>query len=212
MESYNQQYYSPRFGYTKPTPKPTKMKMILSTVVTLVVLGLIGYGITRIPQVSDMINKRKNYAVTTTTTTTVPTMPVAPVAPMAPMNTVVMPVTDARPMSTPTTLASKYGLGGGPLVGSQSTRLGGSEFLPSRTFYYHDNDFLPRAPTKYSMTSPVVAPVTNAAPTSLPPPIASFSEPPSQRTNFQLGAMPTPYQTVDGVYIDTRDGLIIQPR
>lgn len=206
-------FYSPTTGYTRvPAPAPRTqgmgMKKIFTGVVVIGVVALLIWGVTQIPEVSDQIENMKNS--TTTTTTTVPMVPVAPVAPTDPVIT----EPDARPMSTPTTLASKYGFGGGPLVGSQSTRLGGSQFLPSRNYYYHDNDFLPRAPTQYSMSVPVApaGPATTAAPTSLPPPIASFSEPPSQRTNFELGAMPTPYQTVDRIYIDTRDGLIIQPR
>lgn len=42
-----------------------------------------------------------------------------------------------KPLSTPTTLGSRYGLGGGPLVGSQSLRLGGSTFLPGRNVASH---------------------------------------------------------------------------
>lgn len=229
--TYNSQFYTPRTGYVSPATKSKNMKKTLvKWVLALAVISGLLYGLSKIPQVSDrMNNMRNNQNVVTTTTTTVPTIPVAPMATMSVNdNAILIPraTTDTRPMSTPTTLASKYGLGGGPLVGSQSTRLGGSEFLPSRHYYYHENDFYPqRPPTKYSTMAPVVAPSTMApvvvapstataaaAPTSLPPPIASFSEPPSKRNNFALGAMPTPYQTVDRIYIDTRDGMIVQPR
>ena len=59
-----------------------------------------------------------------------------------------------KPLSTPTTLGSKYGLGGGPLVGSQSLRLGGSTFLPGRTLLPHsDAQYDVRYPTNVKWSS-----------------------------------------------------------
>lgn len=199
--------------YNVPKPKPSKAQKAAAVLLLAVAVSAAIYGI------SMMKHKKPKYVVVAPMTT--PTAPVVAPAPVV--------ATEARPMSTPASLASKYGLGGGPLVGSQSTRLGGSEFLPFRHFYQHDNDLLDRKPTIWSQMlptvtpAPVVAPATapmavpvtavpTAAPTALPPPIASFMEAPTKIQGFQLGAMPTPYQTADTVYIDTRDGQIIQPR
>jgi hypothetical protein len=71
-----------------------------------------------------------------------------------------------KPLSTPTTLGSKYGLGGGPLVGSQSIRLGGSTFLPGQNITpLNDAQFQFRPPTGVNWSSPP----TNPPPSDAPP-------------------------------------------
>ena len=161
----------------------------------------------------------------------------------------------SRPISTPTNLGSKSGLGGGPLVGSQSTRIGGSTFLPGRNLVMHNNNpqvrpptQLRRAPVAPAPLAPVVAP--QAPPTPAPavfvpaadmtPSVAPAevvvapeevvvapeevvvapaaatttlggSAYQSKRSSY-FGATPTPYQTVNDIIVDSRDGYIIQPR
>lgn len=69
-----------------------------------------------------------------------------------------------KPLSTPTTLGSKYGLGGGPLVGSQSIRLGGSTFLPGQNITpLNDAQFQFRPPTAVNWS-------TTTSPPTAPPP------------------------------------------
>jgi len=129
----------------------------------------------------------------------------------------------SKPISTPTMLGSKHGLGGGPLVGSQSIRLGGSAFLPGRSVDFSDNQFQERRPTQLVRSAPPAAPVADPivvvpAPVAdpivvVPASVATTSVPARKRKRFFFfGAPPTPYQTQDGMIVDTRDGQVIQPR
>jgi hypothetical protein len=114
----------------------------------------------------------------------------------------------SKPVSTPTTLGSKYGLGGGPLVGSQSIRLGGSAFLPGRQVTVTDNRFRERSPSQMVRPTPPPEPEPIVVvPASAPDP------PPRKRKRFLFfGAPATPYETRNNMIVDTRDGQIIQPR
>ena len=117
----------------------------------------------------------------------------------------------SKPISTPTMLGSKYGLGGGPLVGSQSIRLGGSAFLPGRSVHVSDNQFDQRRPSELVRPAPPAPPVPD--PIVVVPAAASIPPPARKRKRFFFfGASPTPYQTQNDMIVDTRDGQIIQPR
>ena len=161
----------------------------------------------------------------------------------------------SRPISTPTHLGSKSGLGGGPLVGSQSTKIGGSSFLPSRRLVIVNNNNpqarapyqwsrpsavtqAPTAPTPSTFTPVVVDPVVDpvmdpvvappaaeVVPAVVPAPVMdevvpTVAETPSTlvggayqtKRSAYFGATPTPYQTVNDVMIDSREGYIVQPR
>lgn len=143
---------------------------------------------------------------------------------------------DSRPISTPTMMASKNGLGGGPLVGSQSTKLGGSAFLPGRAVNVRNDRFdfhnpwplykppavAPAAPVAPTAVAPVdaaapvapVAPVDAAVPVAPVAPVAPVGAPMSRRpgaSNFG-GFNSTRHRSPTDVIIETRDGLIIQPR
>ena len=119
----------------------------------------------------------------------------------------------SKPVSTPTTLGSKYGLGGGPLVGSQSIRLGGSAFLPGRSVHVSDNQFEQRRPSEHVRPAPPAPPVPDPI-VVVPASVATASVPPARKRKRFLffGAPPTPYQTQNNMIVDTRDGQIIQPR
>lgn len=117
----------------------------------------------------------------------------------------------SKPVSTPTTLGSKYGLGGGPLVGSQSIRLGGSAFLPGRSVHVSDNQFEQRRPSELNRPAPPAVPDPIVV---VPASVATAALPPARKRKrfYFFGAPPTPYQTHDNMIVDTRDGQIIQPR
>ena len=72
----------------------------------------------------------------------------------------------SRPVSTPTMLASKNGLGGGAFVGSQSLKLGGSTFLPGRNVMYRPYDF--QTPPPWPLYKPPAAPAPEAPPVPAP--------------------------------------------
>lgn len=148
-------------------------------------------------------------------TITAPNVPVAPVAPPVDppvVDPVVDPavdpaVEDARPTSTSTTLGSRSGLGGGPLVGSQSTRLGGSAILPGRRVNVTENRFENRKPQQIEKVT-VLPPPAPAGPVA-PAPKMQIAPRKKQYATF---APPLPYQPVGQIIIDSRDGQIIQPR
>ena len=79
-----------------------------------------------------------------------------------------------KPLSTPTTLGSKYGLGGGPLVGSQSIRLGGSTFLPGQNLVPHnDAQFEFRPPTGVNWSTISTSPAATLPPSQVAPPMTN---------------------------------------
>ena len=79
-----------------------------------------------------------------------------------------------KPISTPTTLGSKYGLGGGPLVGSQSIRLGGSTFLPGQNLVPHnDAQFESRPPTGVKWSTMSTSPAATLPPSQVAPPMSN---------------------------------------
>lgn len=80
-----------------------------------------------------------------------------------------------KPISTPTTLGSKYGLGGGPLVGSQSIRLGGSTFLPGHNLVPHnDAQFEFRPPTGVNWSTMSTSPAAVPPPSQVAPPMTNL--------------------------------------
>jgi hypothetical protein len=131
--------------------------------------------------------------------------PVAP--PVTATDTAI--VTDARPTSTATTLGSRSGLGGGPLVGSQSTRLGGSSILPGRRVNVSENRFENRTPRQIEKMTTTVVP--SSLPTGPVAPAPTMQSAPRKK-QYATFAPPLPYQPVGQIIIDSRDGQIIQPR
>lgn len=113
----------------------------------------------------------------------------------------------SRPMSTHSSLG---GGKGGPLVGSQMTKLGGSEFLPGRRLYqdnygYGPGQFGSRKAASFVSPSPpssVPVPGSLPAPQPIQPPMSAPETTPIAPPSQQLGTM----------FIDSRDGYIVQPR
>jgi hypothetical protein len=146
----------------------------------------------------------------------------------------------SRPMSTPAKLGSRQGLGGGQFVGSQSTRLGGTmlaAFLPhsrmpqqrhprvtnfidtpdaftpiptssnvvddSNVTIFAPAPLNPFAPAPGSFNSSTPSPTTEMGPAVAPPPV---------ETGPAVAPLSTPYQRLGKIYVDSRDGHIVQPR
>ena len=182
--------------------RPTKMTVLLRLTGLIVSIAVVAYLATHVGKSSSR--------------PPVVAPPVIVVAPSIPTNT--------KPVSTPTNLGSKYGLGGGPLVGSQSIRLGGSTFLPGRRVML-DPQFDDRSPTAISRLTPPSSPPPSPPTASMSAPLiddfttksapAMLSAAPLSRKgqgSYFSGASPTPYQTVDSIVVDSRDGHIVQPR
>lgn len=124
------------------------------------------------------------------------------------------------PLSTPMTLASRHGLGGAPFVGSQSTKLGGSTFLPYATLPNpHRNrvdEFRPstkgvivRPPPPVAKKPAAVAKKAAAAavnPKAVPKAAPKAPSPAPKavlKTSF--------FDEVGYSEVSTRDGFIVQP-
>lgn len=128
----------------------------------------------------------------------------------------------SRPVSTPTMLASKNGLGGGAFVGSQSLKLGGSSFRGRKVtfdeFGFRNTQpwplYKPPAPEAPSSPTPMpadpsAAPVAPVAPASL----GSSNLAKGRRSSSPFGGsvVSRPRAPTD-IVIETRDGYIVQPR
>lgn len=117
--------YYPEFKFKVPSPLPPSPEIVAGRVVAFVVIvALATWGM------SQYLRKRQGQAIVAPQYMTVRQKEVYPMMFMEKSS-------QSKPLSTPTTLGSKYGLGGGPLVGSQSLRLGGSTFLPGRNVTSH---------------------------------------------------------------------------
>ncbi len=162
---------------------------------------------------------------------------------------------DYEPVSRPTSTHSSLGGGkGGPLVGSQMTKLGGSEFLPGRRLYpdnygYGPGQFgsrgstafvrpspptsvpvtevlptpqpisptpqsLPTAPRPSALAPSMVAPVAPAAPAPLPlaPADSPILLPLAPADSPDVVPITPPAGQLGTIYINSRDGYIVQPR
>lgn len=135
----------------------------------------------------------------------------------------------SRPMSTPTMLASKNGLGGGAFVGSQSLKLGGSSFKPGRNVLYNEFGirqyqpwplYKPPPPPPEPSPSPVpasvdgsqapVAPVAPVAPTTAA--LGASAAAKGRRSAPFGGSVISRPRAPTDILIETRDGYIVQPR
>lgn len=155
------------------------------------------------------------------------------------------PAQISRPISTPTMLASKNGLGGGAFVNSQSLKLGGSAFKPGRKVTYRQYGFqtyepwpllkpsAPAAPepppvppaatvdpsaaaavdvsATMAPVAPPDAPVAPAPPASMTP-LAASSAPMKRRSAPFGGSVIARARFPTDVIVDSRDGMIVQPR
>jgi hypothetical protein len=114
----------------------------------------------------------------------------------------------SRPMSTPTMLASKNGLGGGAFVNSQSLKLGGSSFT-GRKVTFDEYGFRNHQPWPLYKPEPAAVPVP--APGTAPVAPASMA-PLGRRSGPSGGSAVTRRRAATDIVIETRDGYIVQPR
>ncbi len=106
------------------------------------------------------------------------------------------------PVSTPSSLGNRHGLGGAPFVGSQSTKLGGSKIKPYASFHkpiLRDNVSEWRAPKEPTLR-PAVKSKTLPKPRSLP-------KTPATKALTKVKAWDPTAQIVD-----SRNGETIIPR
>lgn len=178
-------------------------------VLLLAAVGIVAYA------VMEMMKEKPMTATTTMTTVGAARFPPSPSV--------------SRPISTPTMLASKNGLGGGAYVGSQSLKLGGSSFKPGRKVTYRDGHFsqyqpwplykppAPAAPTPETAAIPdaPVAPATSDAPVApaSAAPLGASNGMKGRRSSAPFGGSAvTRARAPTDIVIETRDGYIVQPR
>ncbi len=205
------------------TMKMLKRKSMANAATVLIMLaaaGIIVYSVMEMTKDKSPVGAARWYPPVMTTTTT-PTTPTTPAV--------------SRPMSTPTMLASKNGLGGGAFVGSQSLKVGGSTFKPGRNVLFDEFGFrnpqpwplykppAPPAPEPVPMPSPALVDADAAAlPTALVDadaaalPTAPVAPPSSMaplgRRSAPTGSIVSRPRAPTQIMIDNREGYIVQPR
>lgn len=127
-------------------------------------------------------------------------------------------IEDPGPVSTPLSLASRHGLGGGQLVGSQSKKLGGSTFkfagkkvpVPGLQDHFYEWN-APNNPKLIAPTKPAPKPASIKA-KSGPTPIAPAQKLVGPTKKLKASLPSDNFLTSEQIVVENRNGEIIQAR